>query len=71
MPSSEYWRRQAALCLRVAAAVDDQSVVAALVMMADDFSVKADEFDPSLGSPGEAAVDGRESAVSADGLGGK
>jgi hypothetical protein len=43
-------RRQAALCLRIAAAVDDQSTVAALVVMADDFSVKADEVDPSLDS---------------------
>jgi hypothetical protein len=62
MVSCEYLRRQAALCLRIAAAVDDQSVVAALVVMADDFSVKADEVDPSLksaslGSSPEAAVD--------------
>ena len=46
MLSSEFLRRQAARCLRIAAAVDDQSVVAALVVMADDFSVKADEIDP-------------------------
>jgi hypothetical protein len=60
MLSSEYLRRQAALCLRIAAAVDDQSVVAALVVMADDFSVKADEIDPdidpSLGSSRQAAM---------------
>jgi hypothetical protein len=49
MLSCAYLRRQAALCLRIAAAVEDQSVVAALVVMADDFSVKADEVDPSLG----------------------
>jgi hypothetical protein len=48
MLSCAYLRRQAALCLRIAAAVDDQSVVAALVVMADDFSSKADEVDPSL-----------------------
>jgi hypothetical protein len=63
--SCEYLRRQAALCLRIAAAVSDQSVVAALVVMADDFSVKADEIDPSLksaslGSKLEAATDGRK-----------
>jgi hypothetical protein len=54
MLSCEYLRRQAALCLRIAAAVDDQSVIAALVVLADDFSVKADEIDPSLksASPG-------------------
>ena len=48
MVSCAYLRRQAALCLRIAAAVDDQSVVAALMVMADDFSSKADEVDPSL-----------------------
>jgi hypothetical protein len=50
MVSCAYLRRQAALCLRIAAAVDDQSVVAALMVMADDFSSKADEVDPSLDS---------------------
>jgi hypothetical protein len=50
MLSCTYLRRQAALCLRIAAAVDNQSVVAALVVMADDFSVKADEVDPNLQS---------------------
>ncbi|HLH96109.1 MAG TPA: hypothetical protein VKW08_13430 [Xanthobacteraceae bacterium] len=49
MLSSEFLRRQAARCLRIAAAVDDQSVVAALVVMADDFSMKADEIDPRPG----------------------
>jgi hypothetical protein len=65
MVSCAYLRRQAALCLRIAAAVDDQSVAAALLVMADDFSVKADEVDPNLGSPslnlgsrGEAALQG-------------
>jgi hypothetical protein len=48
MVSCAYLRRQAALCLRLAAAVDDQNVVAALMVMADDFSRKADEVDPSL-----------------------
>ena len=71
MVSCAYLRRQAALCLRIAAAVDDQGVVAALVMMADDFSLKADEIDPSLGSNREAAVEARASAASADRLGGK
>jgi hypothetical protein len=60
MLSAEYLRRQAALCLRIAAAVDDQSVVAALVVMADDFTVKADEIDPKLGSNRQAATDGRK-----------
>jgi hypothetical protein len=55
MVTSQYLRRQAALCLRIAAAVDDQSVVTALVVLADEFSVKADEVDPSLRLVPEAA----------------
>jgi hypothetical protein len=58
MLTSQYLRRQAALCLRIAAAVDDQSVVTALVVLADGFSVKADEVDPSLRSGPEAAGEG-------------
>ncbi len=58
MPSSAYLRRQAALCLRIAAAVYDRSVAAAFVAMADDFSVKADEIDPNLESDGKAAKEG-------------
>ena len=48
MPSSTDLRRQAARCLRIAASFQDQSVVEALVAMADEFSAKADEIDPSL-----------------------
>jgi hypothetical protein len=58
MPTSQYLRLQAAVCLRIAAAVDDQSVVTALVVLADEFSVKADEADPSLGPGPEAAATG-------------
>ena len=52
MPSSTDLRRQAARCLRIAASFQDQSVVEALIAMADEFSAKADEVDPSLGSDG-------------------
>jgi hypothetical protein len=62
MPTSQYLRRQAALCLRIAAAVDDQSVVTALVVLADEFSGKADEVDPSLRAGPEAAGEGRRAA---------
>ena len=58
MLTSQYLRLQAAVCLRIAAAVDDQSVVTALVVLADEFSVKADEADPSLGPGPQAAGDG-------------
>ena len=57
MLNSDFLRRQAARCLRIAAAVDDQSVVAALVVMADDFTVKADEIDPNPGRRAAAATD--------------
>ena len=50
MVSSEYFRRQAALCLRLAATVKDKKIAGALVAMADDFSDRADEVDPSLGT---------------------
>jgi hypothetical protein len=50
MPSCAYLRRQAALCLRIAAAVEDSRVAAALVGMADNFTVKAGEVDPGLDS---------------------
>jgi hypothetical protein len=58
MPSSAYLRRQAALCLRIAAAVKDQNVAAAMVAKADELSVKADENDPSLELDGKAAKAG-------------
>jgi hypothetical protein len=67
MVSSEYFRRQAALCLRLAATVKDKKIAGVLVAMADDFSDRADEVDPSLkstspgslGSNGDAAMAGR------------
>jgi hypothetical protein len=49
MVSSEYFRRQAAACPRFAAAIGDQKISAALVVLADDLSAKADENDPNLG----------------------
>jgi hypothetical protein len=65
MPSSTDLRRQAAHCLRIAAAVNDQGIAAALVAIADDFSAEADEIDPSLdpslGPIGKSAVDGSRS----------
>jgi hypothetical protein len=54
MLTSHYLRRQAALCLRIAAAVDDPNAVAALVLMAEEFSVKADDIDPGLVSDEES-----------------
>jgi hypothetical protein len=57
MVSSAYLRRQAAVCLRLAASSDSQKVAAALVTMAEEFSGRADEIDPSLRSNGPAAMD--------------
>jgi hypothetical protein len=48
MINPEYFRQQAALCLRLAAAVRDKEIARALVKIADDVSDKADETDPSL-----------------------
>ena len=58
MPNSTDLRRQAARCLRIAASFEDQSVAAALTAMADEFSAKADEIDPTLESKREASADG-------------
>jgi hypothetical protein len=52
-----YLRQQAATCLRLAAAVRDKKIAEALVVMADDFSDRADEIDPNLGSDGQSAVE--------------
>ena len=56
MVSSDYLRRQAAVCLRLAATVKDRKVAGALVAMADEFSDRADEIDPSFGSNGNSAT---------------
>jgi hypothetical protein len=59
MVNSEYFRRQAAACLRFAAAIGDQKISAGLVAMADEFSAKADEIDPNLGSSAGAGTEDR------------
>jgi hypothetical protein len=48
MISPEYLRRQAAICLRLAATVHEKKTAEALVVMADDLSDRADEIDPNL-----------------------
>jgi hypothetical protein len=58
----EYLRRQAAICLRLAAAARDKKVAEALVVMADNFSDRADQIDPSLGSDGQTAIEDSRNA---------
>jgi hypothetical protein len=45
MVSSEYLRRQATICLRLAATIDNREAAATLVAMADDFIAKAKLID--------------------------
>ena len=45
MVSSEYFRRQATICLRLAATIDNRRAAATLVTMADDFIAKAKLID--------------------------
>ena len=45
MISSEYLRRQATICLRLAATIDNRKAAATLVAMADDFIAKAELID--------------------------
>jgi hypothetical protein len=49
MISSEYFRRQAEVCLRLAATISSQKTAARLVAMADDFIAKADLIDQAGG----------------------
>jgi hypothetical protein len=57
MASSEYLRQQAGVCLRLAATTEDEQAAVALVAIAEDFSVRADEVDPSLRPSGRAAIE--------------
>ena len=56
MIKPEYLRRQAATCLRLAAAIRDKKAAQALVGMAGDLSDRADEVDPSLRSDGQTRI---------------
>jgi hypothetical protein len=53
----DYLRRQAAICLRLAASVHDKKTAEALVVMADNLSDRADEIDPNLASDGQATTE--------------
>jgi hypothetical protein len=57
MINPEYLRRQAAVCLRLAATVHDKKAAEALVVMANDLSDRADEIDPNLASDGQATAE--------------
>jgi hypothetical protein len=57
MASSEYLRQQAGACLRLAATIEDEQAAVALVAIAEDFSFRADEIDPSLRPNGSAAIE--------------
>ena len=58
MINPDYLRRQAAICLRLAATVRDKKTAEALVVMADNLSDRADEIDPDLASDGQATTEG-------------
>jgi hypothetical protein len=62
MINSEHLRRQAAVCLRLAATADDK-VATELVARAEDFSRRADEIDPSLRLNREAAIEDESAAI--------
>jgi hypothetical protein len=56
MPSPEYYRRQAELCLRMALLQDDMSTTYWLVEFAKDLQAKADEADAAESDGQEALV---------------
>lgn len=57
MINPDYLRRQAAVCLRLAATIHDKKTAEALVVMADDLSNRADEIDPNLASERKATTE--------------
>jgi hypothetical protein len=59
MPSSEYLRRQAELCLQLAMTLRDEKAVAALAAMADDFIDKAEEIEQTAAAPPRSVMNSR------------
>jgi hypothetical protein len=52
MPGAEYYRRQAQLCAKLAAASSDPSVISRYTIMALEHLARAEEIEPSGGAIG-------------------
>jgi hypothetical protein len=50
MPSSEYFRRQSDICLRLSLISSSEEVANRLIVMARDYQTKADAMDAELRS---------------------
>jgi hypothetical protein len=50
MPSSEYFRRQSDICLRLSLISSSEEVANRLIVMARDYQTKADSMDVELRS---------------------
>jgi hypothetical protein len=51
MPSAEYFRRQADICLRLSLAASDTEISNRLIMMAGEYKLRAAEADTEAMSP--------------------
>jgi hypothetical protein len=51
MPSAEYFRRQADICLRLSLAASDAEISNRLIMMAGEYKLRAAEADVEAASP--------------------
>src|ERR1700704_5011933 len=51
MPSAEYFRRQADICLRLSLAASDTEISNRLIMMAGEYKLRAAEADIEAASP--------------------
>ena len=56
MPSSEYFRRQADICLRLSLIASDDQVASQLIIMAEEYKVKADAIEAASKSPLAATI---------------
>jgi hypothetical protein len=56
MPTPEYFRRQADICLRLSLIASDDEVSSRLIVMAQDYKAKADAVEAESKSPLPAMV---------------
>ena len=54
MPSAEYFRRQADICLRLSLAASNAEISTRLIMMAEEYKLRATEAEARASPPAEA-----------------
>ena len=66
MPSAAYFQRQADICLRLSLIASDEEVSNRLIMMAREYTTKADVLAKQSGGDGSASASPGASAATAD-----